>query len=958
MKPFLYKVAEATLSHFKDKISDQTFVFPNRRAGIFFQKHLADCASKPIFSPKIVTVNELFRSFTGYTVMDRTNLLFTLYRHYHKISANDESFDDFVFWGEMILNDFDDVDKYVADARQLFSNIKDLKEIESDFAGLTDEQINSIREFWFNFQPQKQGKTKDEFLATWKILYPLYQSFREELQQQSSVYEGMIFREVAENILQKIPLNLPKGKYIFVGLNALSRSEEILLEHLHSHQSAEFFWDTESEKTTDPDNRASHFINRYCKIFPSNIELEQELSQPAPHIELIGISSATGQAKQVYSILNKWLAEKAITDSDKAINTAIVLPDEQLLMPTLYSIPEVISTINVTMGYPLSSSPIAGLMEHIFAMQTHWRTVFQQPAFYYRFLLPVLNHRYIASLAPQLIKDIYKQTLNQNKVFIAASEFAENKELAQIFLPLDDKIGFTDYLLNIIQLIQKQIDTEISKEETEKHNLVHLEKEFIYQYYITVNRMKEIMQQTDMQMSMETLFRLLRKMIAGISIPFQGEPLSGLQVMGVLETRALDFDNLIILSMNEGVFPLKGATNSFIPYNLRKGFGLSTYEHQDSVYAYHFYRMIHRAKNIYLLYDTRSEGMQTGEVSRYVYQMKYHYRMNIVEKLLTFDVSLQKNIPIVIPKNERILKALSNFLEGGERALSASSINTYLDCSLKFYFREIEKMSEEEEISEELEASQFGTIFHQVMERLYYDYKNTVVTDEVISGIQKNNVRIKNEIEEAFRTVVFHSEKSQHLTGHNYLIGNVIQRYVKQVLEIDRKLTPFVYRESEEKMEDQITARNGLKIRLKGSIDRIDEVGNKTRIIDYKTGTGKSNFSSIEELFDSTQKNRPKAVMQVFFYSWLYDRKHHSPTIAPGIYYLREMFSDFKSTVIYNPEPKKKEFVENFAEFRTQFEDQLFTLMESIFDPVHPFKQTEIVEHCQYCEFKDICRKE
>ncbi len=957
MKPFLYKVAEATLSHYKNQISEQTFVFPNRRAGIFFQKYLSDISIKPIFSPKILTVNELFRSFTSYTVMDRINLLFTLYRHYHQIAANDETFDDFVFWGEMILNDFDDVDKYVADARQLFSNVKDLKEIEADFAGLTDEQIASVREFWFNFQPHKQGKTKDEFLATWKILYPLYQAFRAELIEKRSVYEGLIFREVSERILRKEHLSLPNEKYIFVGLNALSRSEEVLLEYLREHEVAEFFWDIESEKVVDPDNKAAFFIQRYSKVFPSSIEVEKDEPQAPPHIELIGISSATGQAKQVYSILNKWLSEKAINDSERAINTAIVLPDEQLLMPTLYSIPEEISTINVTMGYPLSSSPIAGLMEHLFQMQTHWRLVHKEPAFYYRFLLPVLNHRYIANLAPSLVQNIYQQTLAHNKIFVAQSEFSKNESLSLIFRPLKSDDSITDYLINVVDLIQKQLEKESNKQESDKNTLVQLEKEFIYQYKLTVSRMKDVMQQADMEMNMDTFFKLLRKMISGISIPFQGEPLSGLQVMGVLETRALDFENLIILSMNEGVFPLRGATNSFIPYNLRKGFGISTYEHQDSVYAYHFYRMIHRAKNIYLLYDTRSEGMQTGEVSRYVYQMKYHYRMNIIEKLLTFDVALQKNHPISIQKNERITQKLAQFFENGERSLSASSINTYLDCSLKFYFREIEQMSEEEEISEELEASQFGTIFHAVMENLFNDFVGREVSVNVLSGLQNNTVRIQKEIVEAFRKVVFHSDKPQQLLGNNFLIGSIIERYVKQVFEIDKKSSPFTYRNSEEKINDLFLTTNGLKVNLKGSIDRVDEVGRKVRIIDYKTGSGNSMFSAVNELFDPLQKNRPKAVMQVFLYAMLYGRKHNTELIMPQIYYLREIFNNFDANIIHKPEPKVTDKVENYGDFSDDFEKGLNELIEQIFDTTTPFEQTKIEDHCTYCEFKEICRK-
>ncbi len=960
MKPFLYKVAEANLDYYKDTISQQIFVFPNRRAGIFFQKYLATLYKKPLFSPQITTVNELFRSFTTFRVRDRISLLFTLYNLYREISKSEETFDEFAFWGEMILNDFDDVDKYVANARQLFTNIRDLKEIDNGIEGLSEEQIEAIREFWYNFHPEKQGKTKDDFLATWEILYPLYMAFREQLRDENAVYEGMIFREVAEKIKQKESLELPEGKIIFVGLNALSHSEEVLLEYLRDNQAADFYWDIESPFVTDPDNKSAYFINRYSKQFPSLLEITPEESYETPHIELIGIPSATGQAKQVHDILENWIAQGKISHTDKAINTAIVLPEEQLLLPALYAIPESISTINVTMGYPLASSPIAGLMEHIFAMQNNWRFIHHKPAFYYRFLLPVLNHRYVANLAPEDTQNIYKNILSFNRIFIQTEEFEKHPSLSGIFKPVKAEDDIASYLLGILELIQLHFHNKTEDSEDEeniKNDLSHLEKEFIYHYYITVNRMKEVMKQTNIQMTTDTFFRLLRQMVSGVSIPFQGEPLSGLQVMGVLETRTLDFENLIILSMNEGVFPLRGATNSFIPYNLRKGFGLTTYEHQDSVYAYHFYRMIYRAKNICLLYDTRSEGLQTGEVSRYLYQMKYHYRMPITEKLITFDISIHQTKPVCVAKSERIQQQLSQFLEGGDRALSASAINTYLDCPLKFYFQEIEKMSEEQEVSEEPEANQFGSMFHRIMEKLYEPMKNRQIQGDNLVEVQKNAVLLDKEVTDAFREFVFKTEKPQILTGNNFLIGAVLKRYVQQILEVDRRLTPFTYRESEERMSDSITTGNGLTVNLKGSIDRVDEVNGVTRIIDYKTGAGKSVFSNIEELFNKDMKKRPKAVMQVFLYAWLYKRKHGTVQISPAIYYLRELFGDFEPVVIHNPGRGQKEKVENFTDFLNVFEQNLKSCLEEIFNAQIDFTQTSTEESCPYCAFKDICRK-
>lgn len=953
-KPFLQKVAEAAYQQYNSAISDQTFIFPNRRAGIFFQNYLAEIAQKPIFSPKIITINEIFRSFTQYQVLDRISLLFTLYRQYQQLASQDETFDEFVFWGEMILNDFDDIDKYLADARQLFTNIKDLKEIESEFSGLTEEQIASVREFWYHFEPTKQGKTKDEFLTTWNILYPLYSSFRAELIKKQTVYEGMIFREVAESILQKKGLPLTETTYIFVGLNALTRAEEILLEYLKEKNAAQFYWDIESPKSIDKDNRSSLFIQRYIQQFPSPITFENDATEN-PNIEVIGVSSATGQAKQTHSILQKWINEGYIDDTSKAINTAIVLPDETLLMPTLYSIPEEISTINVTMGYPLKSSPIAGLMEHIFALQSNWRIIQKEPAFYFKFLLPVINHRYINNINDEFSSRIYRETISQNRVYVNVDTFVDEQYFNEIFQPIMEDDNISEYLLYVLDIIELHISEENSDER--KSSLSQLEKEFIYQYYTTVNRLNEVITNARMEMSNDTYFRLLRKLIAGVSIPFQGEPLAGLQVMGVLETRALDFENLIILSMNEGIFPLKGSTNSFIPYNLRKGFGLSTYEYQESVYAYHFYRMIHRAKNITFLYDTRSEGLQTGEVSRYVHQLKYHYRVPLTEKLITFDVSMANNLEISIQKNERIMEQLNRYFEGGDKSLSASSLNCYLDCSLKFYFQEIEKMSEEEEVTEEIEGSHFGSIFHYVMEKIYEPYKGNIVSEEVLKMIKSNHKNIEHFIEEGFALKVFNTTKSVNLLGQNLLIAKIIKRYVMQVLNIDQSITPFVYFESEEKVSDNISLLNGQKIRIKGSIDRVDEVKNQRRIIDYKTGNVSLTFSDIEKMFDTTQNKRPKEIMQVFLYAYLYGRKHQITNITPAIYGLRNTFSDFEPRIQCKNQSTNYGYVDNYFEFHTEFENHLKSVIDEIFEPNHSFTQTKHADHCTYCNFSEICRK-
>ena len=637
MKPFLYQVASLFYSEYGAEVSRLAFVFPNRRTGLFFQKYLSEVSEKPLFSPTILTINDLFVQLSGKQAADRISMLFKLYDIYLRHSGSSETFDEFLYWGEMLLNDFDDIDKYMADARMLFTNVTDLREIENDFSFLSPEQIAAIRTFWSSFYPKGDTPNQEQFLAVWQILYALYTDLREALATEGKGYEGMIFREVVEQMEKDECCDLPYTKVVFVGLNALSVAEERFLSGLQKRGIADFYWDYASPKVTDPDNKASYFVERNLRQFPSQLIENGQLTidnedDDKKKIEVIGIPSGIGQAKQVCSILNELCKEDEMS-AEEALRTAVILPDEHLLIPVLNAIPEQIKRINVTMGYPLAGTPVASLMEYILALQKNIRYVDRRPVFYFRDVLPILNHRYISTTSPEMVSNLVKDISENNKIYISYDDLNKTPLLSILFTPVTAVETFSDYLINVLQELNKAVeggklkvesvnsDTEpLSTFNSQLSTINDIEQEFIFHYFATVNRMKEVMREANVEMKIDTYFRLLKRVTDTITIPFQGEPLSGLQIMGVLETRALDFDRLIILSMNEGIFPLRKAANSFIPYNLRRGFGLPTYEHQDSVWAYHFYRLIYRASHVSLLYDTRSNGLQTGEVSRFVHQ--------------------------------------------------------------------------------------------------------------------------------------------------------------------------------------------------------------------------------------------------------------------------------------------------------------------------------------------------
>lgn len=975
MKPFLAKIATVFYTTYGDDVSRMAFVFPNRRAGLFFRKYLAEISDKPLFSPPILTINDLFIQLSGKRVADPINLLFTLYRLYVERSGSVETFDEFLYWGEMLLGDFDDVDKYLVDARMLFTNVTDLRSIDSLFDYLSPEQVAAIRTFWSSFYPRHESKSQEEFLAVWQILHELYTAFRETLAAEGEGYEGMLFREVAEAVKRAEYGELPYEKIVFVGLNALSAAEECLLAELQKQGMADFYWDYAGTEVNDPENKASFFAARNLRQFPSAHRLEEgeeeEEVEPA-EIEVIGIPSGIGQAKQVYALLEADCQGEGMS-AEKALRTAVILPDEHLLLPVLNAIPASIDRINVTMGYPLAGTPVASLMDYLLALQKNVRYVDRRPVFYFRDVLPVLNHRYVSGTSPDVVASLVKDITENNRIYMDAEELSRSPLLGILFTPVAGADDFSAYLIRVLEELNRMLahrgeaedEMELADEEMDRRLATarDLESEFIFHYFTTVNRMREVIGQAGVEMKIDTYFRLLRRLTETITIPFRGEPLSGLQIMGVLETRALDFDRLIILSVNEGVFPGKKASTSFIPYNLRRGFGLPTYEQQDSIWAYHFYRLIHRARRVSLLYDTRSNGLHTGEVSRFVHQLRYHYERPLQSKLVVYNVSSQRTPPLEVRKTPEVTAALEAFLKGGDRAISASAVNTYLDCPLKFYFSAVQGVREEDQVSETIESDVFGSILHKVMEVLYQPFCGKLVTADLLKAIRQDTARLQGEVARAFSSEFFKSEVVRPLTGQHFLIGEMIRKYVEKVLERDGGLTPFRYLESEKRIQALFPLSDGRQVRLKGFIDRLDEVGGPqgaVRIVDYKSGSGVCQFDAVPGLFDAQAKERPKAVMQVFMYAWMYGRLGNvgGRRLQPAIYYMRTLFGEKFDPGVYQRSGRSKPvLVEDFVAFEAEFEEGLRACLDEMFALDRPFGQTLTGKACAYCQFKGICGK-
>ena len=964
MTPFLYKIAKLFHEQYGERLYTCTFVFPNRRAGIFFQKYLAEIEGKPLFSPSMLTIQELFESLSSFRPAEKIEMLVLLHDLFGKISGSKESFDDFIYWGEMLINDFNDVDKYLIDAGDLFRNVHDYRLLDDDLNHLSDAQVEAIRRFWSHFMPVGDNKAKQKFQETWAVLFELYSSLREALAVNGEAYEGMMFREVAEKGKRGELEISPNNNYIFVGLNALTPAEMELMGYLKANGIADFYWDYESPFVHDPRNQASKWVKENLSRFPSRFtgdeplySHEQSPRKEKTKINAIGIPSGVGQAKHVTHLLSGLIASEAIHDPGEAIQTAVVLPDEGLLMPVLYSIPREIGKINVTMGYSLSNASVAQLIELIAQLQQNAREKEGEALFYHRHVKALLNHPLVTLSAREEAEILKGEIVAYNRITVKESDIPPHPLLKQIFSPVTRWQDIGSYLKTVLSSLYTSLTEEKRGEEELLEGdtrAIDLEREFIVQCHKTVTRLEDSLQ-GDRDMSVETYFRLFNKLAHGVSVAFRGEPLSGLQVMGVLETRAIDFENLIILSVNEGVYPLRNSSGSFVPYTLRQGFGLPTREHQDSIYAYHFYRMISRAKRVFLLYDTRTEEMQTGEVSRYFYQLKYLYRdhFEITEESVAHDLAAPE-VPVVsVTKTDAVLQKMNAYRKGGESHLSASLINNYINCPLQFYFTAVEGLSEEDEVQESVEADVFGSIFHHVMEIIYSRFRGKTITPDVLKEIRKGEEFLTEAIRKAFARYYFKDESKEYeLEGEHYLIGEILKSYVKQTLKVDQQFTPFEYVGAEYRFNRSYRVNDALEVNFKGSIDRIDRVNELFRIIDYKTGTGATEFKEMAQLFDASKNNRPHQILQLFVYGLFYHLENPGARVSPAVYYLRSVYKDFDPTIRYDKHP-----IEDISVYLPEFEEHFDALLEEIFDPSVPFQQTKNPRSCQWCAFRELCQR-
>ena len=965
MKAFLEQVANCLHNTYGDELQRYCIVFPNIRAGLFFKRYLAQLSDKPVWAPEFRSLNSLFEEITGWTQADRLSLIFELFKAFKQHKQTNESFENFYFWGEMLLEDFDDADKHLVDARDLFRNVADLKEIDRVFDYLSEQQKEAIRLFWQDFNGGNKGSFKDDFETVWTLLFPIYETFRNSLKEKSVAYEGMIQREAAHLMREGIATHIHYEKYVFIGFNALTKCEARFFDSLKKLNKAIFFWDYDQYYLCNQWHEAGAFMRENIQRFPSEWNFDtRNLEHPSKRIEIISVPSDTGQTMLAGQLLENIYAQDG--ENIDWIRTVVVLTDEYLLLPMLSALPEAARDVNITMGYPFTCSPANSLFERLASLQQHSRLYADGARFFHQDVCMILQHPYIQSIIPNEAAAIIKYIIEHNRIYVAAStpaaitrEGEENRLLQDIFKRCTHAKEFTDYLLTIISIMMDDAPA-LSSNEDGGRGL------YLYTLQTALQRIRDVLATDNIDMEIQVFCRLLRKVLASLKIPFSGEPLRGLQLMGMLETRSLDFDHVIILSMNEGIFPKGSPHQSFIPYNLRKGFGLTTSERNDAVNAYHFYRLIQRATNVHLICNSAATDLNAGEMSRFISQLIYEPVFKVQRRNFTFNINIGSEIPIVKERTDEVRQILGMYLaENSEslsqpnqtKRLSPSALNCYIDCPLRFYFRYVEGLKEKDEVTDEIDHSVFGKLLHKTMELMYQPLLKTEITPDILARLQKDQKNIQKNMLRAFAEEYFHAKQitDADITGRNIIIREVLLKYIRRILEIDGNTAPFTILSLEEPLRVRLPIRKDGQIsflNMYGYIDRLDCVRDTLRIIDYKTGNAQCSFKSIADLFDSS-KTGNHAVMQTLTYSCMTRMVHDKYSrICSGLYVMKDLFKEeFDPRIHISRQPP----IDNYFDVADEFETELNRLLSEMFLSEEPFTQTENRKKCANCLYKDFC---
>lgn len=974
MQTFLSQVA-GHYANSPDKLRRMVFILPNRRSALHLKEQMnelvnAGAAVEGQLRKRIgtyISINDFLQKVYGVDTSDRIKLILTLYACYRELNPKAEPLDEFIHWGRVMIADFDNLDKYLVDAKKLFVNVSDFRAIQDTYQYLTDGQRSAIEHFLRHFRNDAGRVTvnmdadsesvKARFLQIWNLLGPLYGRFNERLEQSDMAYEGRVYRMVAQQLVDGTDVKTLTdsaypwaGRFVFVGLNALNECEKVILRSLRNAGLAEFCWDFSSRELKDGRNKASLFLKKNVEEFPQAFPLDQADPLRRPEVNVVSVPSGVGQTKLAPQIL-------ASVSGCKSEETVFVLPDETLLMPLLSAIPAEYDTVNITMGYPMDRSSVYGLMKAVGRLQQTMRIKDGVNHFHYKAVRDILSNSLLNAVLTQEESATVQRAARETRQFIPMKELHGTPLMDVIFAPImtasgSRQVSFSlasaeqnhaieaSYLILLDLLKTRLLDKKRQEGEAFSSHL-DMELDFLERYRQIVLSFRD----TDLPVLPGTWMRLLDGLLRSESVPFEGDALKGLQVMGTLETRALDFKNVVILSCNEDLFPHRSADNSFIPPELRRGFGMPTLEYQDAVWAYYFYRLIQRAEKVWLVYDNRTEGLLSGEESRYIKQLEYHFRFPLKRFTAVSPVAPTAEDP-AIEKTADDIAFLKD--EGGR--LSASSLQSYLDCPAKFYYQAVKRLRTEDDVKETMDASTLGTVFHAVMEALYKDKRMVSLQD--IRAMLTDVTTLKAIIREA----ILSETQTLEIEGRNIIIADVVLQYVKATLRHDADLLLQSGSDSfriiglERKFVSKIDGFSFI-----GFADRIDSFRNgEVRIVDYKTGKvedddiliSDSNAQSVvEKLFGDNPSGRPKIALQMY----LYGRFAHDGLLHPGEKLVNSIYSTAR--LMRKPLPD----VPESPVFTQMVDERLHGILAEIADTSTPWKRTCDKHVCEKCDFRSIC---
>ena len=946
-KTFLEYVAEDIISKYGTDLSRIAVVFPNKRVALFLNEHLARLAGQPVWSPAYITISDLFRQHTDLKTADPIKLICDIHKSFTKCTGIDETLDHFYGWGQLLLADFDDIDKNMADADSIFCNLKDIHELD-DISYLDNEQKEMLARFFANFSDDIDSELKKRFLSLWSHFGDIYHDYNRRLTEQGIGYEGAIYRKVASDET----LHLKYDKYLFVGFNLIQKVERVLFSRLMKEGKAKFYWDFDEyymptarvqQSASVPNNTAS--FAAYLTDFPNEFDntdrdIYANMGRPK---RIRFISSPTENAQARFA--SNWLLENERYKAGR--KTAVVMCDESILLPIMHSLPPEADKVNITSGFPLAMTPVASLVMLLFDLYTLGLRK-KGTAFNPHYLKKLMAHPYARHLQEVHLNGVHSKGVHLSQVHQEGSAA----------------------LLQHIATLVKQVGIA-TKQEGDA-----LTQESVFRMFTILNRLAALADSGDLLVDNTTLRRLVSQLVGAASIPFHGEPVIGVQIMGVLETRNIDFDNVLLLSCNEGNMPKGVNDSSFIPYSIRKAHGLTTIDNKVAIYSYYFHRLLQRAGDITIAYNNSTDNGHTGEMSRFMLQLLVESGQKIDHYSLTAKNQPTPLMPKAIEKDETALSKLEEMSR-----LSPSAINTYIRCKLAFYYQYIAHIKEPDSDPETIDNRMFGNIFHRAAYLIYKDITDhsPVIEKAHIQAYLSNRKLLASVVDRAFE-----EEECKTNNGLQIINREVIIEYITKLLKIDQQLCPFsiLAMEEEAKVYTQLSftipSGGALKggalvssaptkqynLTIGGIIDRLDAVTDKQtgkrriRVVDYKTGNKPSSaIKSIEEVFDpkNIASKHSNYFLQAILYSLIVSRSKEwnaaNDAVSPALLFIKQAATnDYDPTLCIDKHP-----ISDVTVYEEEFLTKLKETVADMYSPNAAFTPTDDRKKCELCPYRMLC---